>query len=190
MLNINPIFSKLFFPLLFLLFLNPYSAFAQIDIATKFQEYLISNQKLILDSETKIANNIDSSWIEYHLIELKDSSEKFLTNINNKDTITLSIIEMELIISFFRNQENLKFSNKQSRYSLIDKDEVNDYLKSKKSNQVLYISKPLFIRNNEYAIIFYSTLCCGGIYGQASLSLYKLINNNWTKMTDISSGDF
>lgn len=159
----------------------------------KFQNDLVNEQLMRYNGETKISTSIDTPWMEYHLRRLfPDSAESTLTftSVATKDTIVLTETERDSIISFFQNSDNLKLTDNPTEFATVEIGQALEHLKDDHDNQVVFISKPLFIRNDELGIAFFANLCCGHIYGYAHLSFYRNQNEIWTRWIDISSGAF
>ena len=159
----------------------------------KFQNDLINEQLMSYDGETKISTSIDIPWMEYHLRRLfPDSTENTLTftPVATKDTIVLTETERDSIISFFQNPDNLKLTVNPTTFATVEISQALEHLKDDHNNQVVFISKPLFIRDDEIGIAFFANLCCGHIYGYVHLSFYRKQNEIWTRWIDISSGAF
>ncbi|MEQ8909451.1 MAG: hypothetical protein RIC95_09690 [Vicingaceae bacterium] len=159
----------------------------------KFQNDLIKNQLMKYEGETRISTSIDTPWMEYHLRRLfPDSTESTLTfkSAATKDSIVLTEAERDLILSFFQNPDNLKLSMNPTEFSTIEIDSALNHLKDDHDNQVVFISRPLFIRDDKIGVAFFSNLCCGHIYGHVNFSFYQTENEIWTRWIDISSGAF
>jgi len=158
----------------------------------KFQNDLINEQLMSYEGETRISTSIDSAWMEYNLerfFDTKENALKFRSSSNN-DSIILTNSERDLIILFFRNGENLKLTDNSTEFTIVEENQAISHLKSNYGNQVVYISKPLFIRNESLAIAFFANLCCGQIYGYVNFSFYRKENEIWKRWIDISSGAF
>lgn len=72
----------------------------------------------------------------------------------------------------------------------IKTDSLAEFLHQDRSRVVYLISKPIFIRNNSIALVHYSRLCCGGIYGPDEVIFYKKENDRWKKWVFVSQGAF
>lgn len=167
-------------------------SFGQSNDVIKFQNDVISKQLMDYDGETRISTLISSPWIEYHLSILRDTNEhmhKFKAR-TNADSLTLTESETDLIIQFFENPENLKLTYNPTKFTTIDTSKVINHLKKNYYHQIIFISKPLFIRDSKIGIAFFANLCCGGITGPVNFSFYRKENDIWKRWIDISSGEF
>ena len=72
----------------------------------------------------------------------------------------------------------------------IKTDSLAEFLHEDRSRVVYLISKPIFIRNNTVALVHYSRLCCGGIYGSDEVLFYKKEIGRWNKWIFISQGAY
>ena len=144
------------------------------------------------DGVTAIASSIDSTWMEFNLTGLLETTGNSLTfkSFSSKDSICLSKMERELIISFFQNADNLRLTHNPTQFAQIEENMALKHLKVNSENQVIFISKPLFIRDDSLGIVFYANLCCGQFYGYVNLSFYRIVSRTWTRWIDISSGAF
>lgn len=167
-------------------------SFSQTAEVEKFQNDIVNDQLMGFDGETRISTLIDSLWMEYHLKRIrntKDKESKFKSP-KGTDSLTLTESETDLIIRFFENPENLKLTANPTEFATVDTNEVIDHLERNHKNQVIFISKPLFIRDDGIGIAFFANFCCGGIYGPVNFSFYRKEKEVWTRWLDISSGEF
>ena len=166
---------------------------SQTNEIQKFQNDLINEQLMGYNGEIKISTSIDTPWMEYHLRRLfPDSTESILTftSVVTKDTIVLTETERDSIISFFQNPDNLKLTVNPTEFGTVEISQALKHLKEYHDNQVVFISQPLFIRDDKIGIAFFANLCCGHIYGYVNFSFYQKENDIWSRWIDMSSGAF
>ena len=156
-------------------------------------ESILKSKIYTVYNEPAIVSNLDSSFLHYHLSELKkQESETEFTNRHNGNSIVLTATEKKHIITSLKHQLNLEWQKSQfPNYEMISFEQLKEYLGKDRNNTVVVISEPVYIRNKSLAIIFLSNLCCGrGIGGFVELSIFKMEKNQWIKYVEISSGDF
>lgn len=165
---------------------------SQIPDVSKFQIDLIHRQVMDYSGEIRIAESLDSNWIDYHLGVLTDTITTRLTfhTPQHHDSLTFTEQEKDSILLFFRNIKNLTFSDNTKRFQIVPANEISLHLQKDFENQVVFVSRPLFIREGTVAVAFFANFCCGGINGPAHLSLYREENAIWTRWIYLSAGEF
>ena len=156
-------------------------------------ESILNSKVYTVYNEPAMVSNLDSSFLNYHLSELKkEESETEFTNRHNGNTVVLTANEKQYILKLLQHQITLEWTNSQFPNSeMIRFEEVNEYLGKDPNNTIVVISEPIYIRNKSLAIVFFSNLCCGrDIGGFVELSIFKMENNQWNKYIEISGGDF
>lgn len=179
--------------LLTILFLFQFAnSFCQTTEVEKIQNDIINEQLMGYDGETRISTLIDSHWMEYHLERLRNTKENepMFKSPKGTNSLTLTELETDLIIQFFENPENLKLSANPTEFETVDTSGIIDHLERNHKNQVVFISRPLFIRDGRIGIVFFANFCCGGIYGPVNFGFYRKEKEIWTRWIDISSGEF
>ena len=159
----------------------------------EFVESILKSKIYTVYNEPAMVSNLDSSFLHYHLSELKkqESGTEF-TNRHNGNTIVLTVAEKKHVLKSLKHQLNLEWNNSQFPNSkMITFEQVNEYLGKDPNNTVVVVSEPIYIRNKSLAIIFLSNLCCGrGIGGFVELSIFRMEKDHWIKYVEISGGDF
>ncbi|GEP52778.1 hypothetical protein FNO01nite_34500 [Flavobacterium noncentrifugens] len=137
-----------FFPILFIFFLN--KSFGQNEqIRKEITADILQNAYNY--SKPKVVNQLDKSRIEEHLQSLIESKNGFFAQrINNSSDSLKSIVitkdERKYLIKSIRNQYDLKWRKEDfENYEILDKDDSESYLKSKKKNTTVEISNPIFL---------------------------------------------
>lgn len=177
--------------IIYFLFLFQYS------IAQEF----IENQKLIKtlleddsygDGKLRIISNINKKFINRKLYSLKRHNT--FENQKLKYKIIISNSEKRKIIRGLKKSFTLtQLQNDFKEYEFITSEESSIFLKQNStyqhSNRIMLFSKPVYIRNNEYAIIYFLHMCCiDG--GNDSIWIYKIVDGNWQKWVPISQSSF
>ncbi len=122
----------------------------------------------------------------------KDSTLVYYNNrITKNDSIVLSIREKEYLISELDASKNYSWSLKNSRkLILVQQKNMLKFLKEDRKRELKIISKPIFIRNKQIAILYNVHLCCGHIYGYSSISFYKKNKEKWKEWIPIVESAF
>ena len=182
--------------LFFLLFLFVSEiAFAQNGTAQAFQEDLIKTEISFLERsgrilDYKIVSFIDIPRVAAHLNGFIDQGyERIYFSRNEADSIQLTKSEVDTIIEFFSDEQNLTYTSDIDEETIAG-DNYFGFLKASPDNIVISVSKPLFLRNDEFAVGLFSSFYNGGINGPSSLSIYINENGHWVRWFDLSSGMF
>ncbi|MCZ4410605.1 hypothetical protein O3Q51_17445 [Cryomorphaceae bacterium 1068] len=143
------------------------------------------------DQQIRITSSVDSSRLNHHLRIIDSLKESSLLSRNREDTLVLNPQEIQMIEDFFKDMTNLSIPNIKD-LEHIPGDEYVKYLMNRDIDYVVIsVSRPLFIRNNEFGICYFSSLSGkGNITGPTSISVYKQKDGIWTRTYDLSSGIF
>ncbi len=144
-------------------------------------------------SDVGYLNKVDFGMLKYHLSNIKkDSALVYYDNrIKKNDSIILSVEEKEYLISELSTSENYSWNlAEQKKLIKVQQKNVLEFLNADKKRELKIISKPIFIRNEKIACLFGVYLCCGHIYGYASISLYKKNDGKWERWIPMSEGAF
>lgn len=129
----------------------------------------------------------------YHLKAFRaDTSNSYPANIAfPSEVITLSEKERAFLIKeserAIGRQWNLEYDKGLIK---VAHDNTIAFLKQDINRKLMIISQPIFFRDSALCLIFYSQLCCGGVYGFAELAFYRKEDNKWTKWMSVSEGAF
>lgn len=178
---------------LFLFFLTFYTSFAQKDKLAKEVMTDIIEHRPFRKGEIKIRPTITCLHLDdfiYKLVENKGIvfDEKAILN---KDSIHLTLKEREYLTSELRKQtDTLEWKEKDIKpYGLIS--DQKEILRFIRSNSIIEISYPLFIRNKELALVFfrYSSDDNGNKSNGnvCRLSFYKKIKGVWRSWICVKS---
>ena len=173
------------------LILSTLSALGQTDTTVEFLKDIVENQKMGYEGEVRISS-VSTAWTREHLKKLikPEDSGSISFFFSRRDTLHLTANEKELIIEHFSDPSNLQVSGEPWNFDTIGQRRVVGFLKNNEGSQVLFLSKPLFIRDGTVAISFFSNLCCGGISGSINVSAYRKEDHVWTRWIDLSAGEF
>lgn len=169
---------------LFLLF---HPSFAQTNDLAKEVITDIIEHRPFRKGEMKFMSTITCTHLDdfrYKLVENKgivyDQKAIF-----NKDSIHLTLKEKEYLTTAFKNQTDTlvwKEENLKPYQIISNQKEISSFLR-KTNNILVEISNPLFIRNNEIALVFFRY---NSFYNEnasnnnvCNLSLYKKIKGVW-----------
>lgn len=138
--------------------------------------------------ELRIVNN----WqIKDSIIVKKDFEEKLTEFIKKKnDSIRITNEEKNKLIKLYIKSNISKWNNFDFENKIIEYDEALNYLKLNQDNTILAISHPIFFRDNTIALINYTNLCCGQVYGNTGLGFFIKKNGKWIECKMISQGSY
>ena len=113
-------------------------------------------------SKPLITNKLDSTSVEYHLKRLIENKKGyFVSNKNSIDKIKLTKTEQKSIITDIRKQYSSEWKKEDfENFEIINDQESLEYLKQNNKNTLVTISKPIFLRNDEIAFVFFANYCC------------------------------
>ncbi|MES2545088.1 MAG: hypothetical protein V4548_09405 [Bacteroidota bacterium] len=168
--------------LFILFFLFIFSAsFAQTDKLAKEVLSDIIEHRIIKEGEARVINKLLDVYLDDFIKKLKeDNGVIYDTKANfNKDSIHLSLKEREYLITAFRKQKDSILWKKDdfSPYKIIEQKDVRAFSNRYNQHHILDISYPLFIRNNQIALVFFEITTKP--YAVCHLAFYRKIKGVW-----------
>jgi hypothetical protein len=142
------------------------------------------------NGEIFVVSKIDSAAVEYLLKPLLN--KPFLNKFNSKgESVMLIKSDIDYLAKRLREQYEIEWKAENfNNHKIIQQSEMFEYLKKYKDNQVVMISDPIYIKNDNTVFIYFTNFCCGELYGNTSLALYKKTDGLWKKWFQISNGSF
>ncbi|MBF4472009.1 hypothetical protein [Flavobacterium sp. HJJ] len=172
--------------LIMLLFTLPFNA--QILNYEMIKREILSDVlriETIKDGKVFIVSKIDSSKVEYLLKPLLE--KPYVSNFNsNGESFMLTNSDIKYLAQKMREQYDAEWKEEDfNNREIIKQSEILQYLKRDNKNQVVIISNPIFIKNDDTVFLYFANLCCGEI-NYPNLALYKKINGIWKKWFQIN----
>ena len=178
--------------LFFIIILFSHSIFISGQIKTESDAIV---KQLIKSIETHhkpiaILESLDSSIVEYSLTPLLKSEDLIFNNQTNDSIyIELTSSERDHLINSIRKQFSNLWSNENMKsYKLIPLNKLYTYFRLHTENHLVMISKPIFIRNKEIAMMITAVIRNG--CGYCDLSFYNRNFDTWLKWITISAGSW
>lgn len=149
----------------------------------------ILNDRIVKIDEVQVLSKQNAELTELHLKKLRFlDSKKFISSTNKKDQITLTQKEgKDLIDSIRSNYNSIWDKSDIKKISILKSDDVREFMNGdNKRNALILISKPVFIKNGEVAVVYF----CNFIYmkelGYSDLCFYRKKSGIWKKWIEIS----
>lgn len=180
--------KKYIFTITFSLFL---STFYGQNASNNLMKHAIQSNCL-KNYENVIVSSLPSAFVESILRQLKSNKKVFKSIDYSKTEIHLSSKEKKFIVDSFTAHAKVEWTNEDfANITVIKENQIRDYIIENKKGGYIYISAPIFIRNNSVALIFfvhiYGDLNANG-GGINDFSFYKLENGSWKKWITLEAG--
>lgn len=160
------------------------------DTAMNLLAHVIKTKSL-KDYQNVIVAEMDTAVLGYTLKNIKSSKNVFKSIDTSSTKIRLTSKEKKYMLRAFKEQNNIPWTNEDfANLKVIKQEAVREYAQENTQNGYIYISAPVFIRDNAVAIVFfanfYGTVETGG--GINNLSFYKLKNGKWENWITLEAG--
>ncbi len=148
--------------------------------------------KSLKEYNNVIVAKLDTSIVEFTLRNLKSNKRVFKSIDTSQTKITLTAKEKKFIINSFKKQYLEDWTNEDfANVGVIEQEKIKEYVRENNKNGYIYISSPIFIRNESVAIVFFANFYgdlekSGG--GINNLSFYKIENGKWKKWITLEAG--
>lgn len=180
---------KFFLMLFFLCFLSH----AQVRNYSMIKREILSDiirQEAFNNGKNFIVSKIDSLNVE-HLLKLI-LEKPYITNFHNPDeNFILTTEELQYLSKRIREQYQHQWKEEDfNNRKLIKQSDILECLDKDISNQILMVSDPIFIKNDDTAFIYFANLCCCSAYGNSTLALYTKKGGLWKKSFEIIKDNY
>ena len=147
----------------------------------------IITERANVKGEIEIIEKPVAKIIDYHLVKVIHTKDRVFVNNDEgkKAYIKLTEKERDSIISALRKELKLSWKPNDFHYPLAGTNS-NGYLVHKRITRLL-LTHPIFLRNNEIAVVLFGKYNTNTTYAHSDLSIYKRTNGIWTMWIPISS---
>ncbi|MEW5675719.1 hypothetical protein ABGT15_05355 [Flavobacterium enshiense] len=147
----------------------------------------IITKRANVNGEIEIIEKPVFKIIDYHLAKIIHTKDRVFVNNDEgkKASIKLTEKERDSIISALRRELKLPWKPNDFHYPLAGTN-TEGYLKHKCITRLL-LTHPIFLRNNEIAVVLFGKYNTNTTYAHSDLSIYKKVENVWTMWISISS---
>lgn len=150
--------------------------------------YVIHKNSL-KDYHNVIVAELDSSIVKFTLRNLKSDKRMFKSIDTSSAKISLTSKEKKFLINSLEKQFDEDWTKEDfGNIEVIKQSQVKEYIKENKQNGFIYISAPVFIRDNSIALVFFANFHGEMGDGINNLAFYKLENGSWKKWITIEAG--
>lgn len=142
--------------------------------------------------EMRVSRSCIPLMSKRNMLLLTKDAEKQYKHWHTQQTIDLTVSERKFLTEQTRLMVGAEWKeNNFEKFKLINEDEVASYMKRNDGNNYLGVSKPIFFRNNEIALMYFVNLCCGYVGGGYYFyGFYKKIDGHWKEWIPIQSGNY
>ena len=147
----------------------------------------------IIAKRARIEGNVEViekpalSIIDYHITKIVHTKDRVFQNEDEskKAIIKLTEKERDSIISALRKELQHSWKSEDFKYPLAGTN-AQGYLVNKNNTRLLF-TRPIFLRNNELAVVLFGNYIPKLRYAHSDLSIYKKSKGIWTVWIPISS---
>lgn len=147
----------------------------------------IIKKRARIEGSVEIIEKPVAKFIEHHLTKIIHTKDRVFQNVYEGKVATIQLTEKERdsIISSLRKELKHIWKAGDFQYPLADTN-AEGYLVHKQNTRLLF-TRPIFLRNNELAVVLFGNYIPKLKYAHSDLSIYKKINGVWTVWIPISS---